>query len=69
MTDTIGTPSNPAAVANRPALTWMDIAFLIAAYGLPFVDALLANAASNKPVTAEDWLALKAINAKPYEAL
>lgn len=40
-------------------LTWLEIASLIAKYGLPFVEKLLSNAQDNKPVTVEEWDALK----------
>ena len=48
-------------------LTWLQIASLIAKYGLPFVEKLLSNAQNNVPVTAAEWDALK--KCTPFDSL
>jgi hypothetical protein len=50
-------------------LTWSAIAALVVKYGVPFVEQLLTNAQNNKPVTLEEWTALKAKIDVPFDQL
>ena len=50
-------------------MDWMVIAELIARYGVPFVEKLLANAQNKTPVTLAEWDALKVKIAIPGEVL
>ena len=40
-------------------MDWLMIAELIARYGLPFVEKLIANAQNKVPVTMAEWELLK----------
>lgn len=40
-------------------LTWLQIAALVAKYGLPWVEKIMSNAQNNVPVTLAEWDELK----------
>ena len=40
-------------------MDWMTLAALVAKYGIPFVERIIANAQNNKPVTLDEWNSLK----------
>ncbi len=41
-------------------MDWLTLATLIARYGIPWVEGIMENQANNKPVTMDEWKALKA---------
>jgi hypothetical protein len=48
-------------------LTWLQIAALVAKYGLPWVEKIIHNAQNNVPVTVEEWNSLK--KCVPFDVL
>lgn len=50
-------------------ITWSVVAQLVLRYGVPFVDQLITNIKNQAPVTPEEWTALRAKIATPFEAL
>ena len=48
-------------------LTWLQIASLVAKYGLPWVEKLINNAQNNTPVTPEEWASAKKLI--PFDTL
>ena len=48
---------------------WGALAGLALTFGVPFVTHLISNSKNNTPVTLEEWNALKAKIATPYEDL
>jgi len=50
-------------------MDWITIATLIARYGIPFVEKLMANAQNKTAVTPQEWQALTTLIQTPGEVL
>ena len=50
-------------------MDWITIATLVARYGIPYVEKLIANAQNKVPVTPQEWQALTALIQTPGEVL
>jgi hypothetical protein len=50
-------------------ISWSVVAGLVLKYGIPFVDQLIRNIQNDKPVTSEEWAALKVKIDTPFDEL